>query len=129
MWFYFLWFSKVTRSMKKIIDIMDPKNKVTFVQLQREPRRVTHRRRHSTPLLHSPTDPVRQRLQHRAMTLGAPVLYCYCNMPDDGSLMVRCTKRACTVKWFHVKCIEKNVDLRGKWFCRSCRSWFISFFC
>lgn len=108
--------------MKKVIEIMDPKNKVAFVQLQHEPRHVTHRRRFSTPILQPPTVPVRQRLERRAMTLGAPVLYCYCNMPDDGSMMVRCTKRACPVKWYHVKCIEKNVNLRGKWYCRSCHS-------
>lgn len=85
-------------------------------------RPVVGHRRHSTPRLQPQPAQVPQRCQRRAMTLGAPLLYCYCHQPDDGSLMVRCTKRACPVKWYHVKCIEKNVDLRGKWYCLTCRT-------
>lgn len=103
--------------MTKIIDLLDPKNKVDFVQLEREPRR---RRRLSTPIPQPP--PVRERFKRRALTMADPPLYCYCRMPDDGSLMVRCTKRACPLKWYHVRCIEKNADLRGKWYCRLCRA-------
>lgn len=108
--------------MVKIVETIDPKTKIVFAQMQREPRHKVCRRRHTTPITFRPLSLIPQRCQHRANTLGAPILYCYCHMPDDGSLMIRYTKRACAVKWYHVRCIEKNVDLRGKWYCQTCRS-------
>lgn len=109
----------MTRSTTKLLEIIDPRNKIVFAQLEREPRR--RRRRCSEPgLVSVPVQPPGRR-QRRTKTLGAPSVWCYCGTPDDGTLMVRCGRLRCRVKWFHVRCLEESVNLLENWLCRTCR--------
>ncbi|KAJ9638298.1 hypothetical protein H2199_006985 [Coniosporium tulheliwenetii] len=40
-----------------------------------------------------------------------PPLWCYCQLPDDGSMMVECgAKQKCPVQWFHLRCLGLTDD-------------------
>lgn len=100
--------------MRKVLEILKPGYKFEFKQLDQ--RHGGRRRRASLP---TPT-PVPQPRSRRVKSLGAPTVWCYCNTKDDGSKMVRCDKRNCRIKWFHVRCVgQENID--GEWLCRICR--------
>ena len=43
-------------------------------------------------------------------------LHCHCRMPDDGQLMIQCSR---CKSWFHQKC-EKGDFTSKKWNCMSC---------
>ena len=46
-------------------------------------------------------------------------VYCYCHGPEEGT-MIACDNKACTIEWFHKKCLKmKSVPL-GKWYCPDC---------
>lgn len=88
--------------------------------LRRRQYRLLQNRRLSESVIVSQVQPARR--QHRIQTLAGSVLWCYCQAPDDGSLMVRCDKRLCATKWFHVRCLGETIDLNGRWECRKCRA-------
>lgn len=113
----------VTRSMVEILRIIQPKNKIVLIQLDREPRR-RRRRLYSATGAQLLAEPIPQRRQRRVKSLAA-FLWCYCRTQDDGTKMVRCDKLKCPIKWIHVRCLpdnEKDLDFESiKWFCRNCR--------
>lgn len=45
-------------------------------------------------------------------------VHCYCRCLDYGEKMVLCDG-ACG-EWFHVKCIESQIRLKKKWYCKYC---------
>lgn len=111
----------MTRSATKVLKILSPGKK--FEDLIKEHQReiITHRFRRRRPSNPPPTTVLPQPRKRRVRTLGAEILWCYCEQPDDGNIMVRCDVRTCHIKWFHVACLQENVDLTGPWSCRFCR--------
>ncbi|EON62290.1 hypothetical protein W97_01511 [Coniosporium apollinis CBS 100218] len=55
------------------------------------------------------TWPKAHRILGRKRTRQPPIsppLWCYCQLPDDGSVMVECgAKVKCPVQWFHLRCL------------------------
>ena len=52
-------------------------------------------------------------------------LYCYCQMPDDHSLMIECSNSKCKIGWFHGKCVSLSnefykKEITGEWYCGDC---------
>ena len=50
---------------------------------------------------------------------GSQKLYCYCNCPDDRS-MIACDNTECKIEWFHQDCLNLKFVPRGKWYCLDC---------
>ena len=63
-------------------------------------------------------------------TESLPILYCVCHLPDDGSLMIQCSK---CQEWFHTKCIYMQLSepcIKRKsfhWTCSAC--WLMIMLC
>jgi hypothetical protein len=56
-------------------------------------------------------------------------LWCVCRKPDDGRPMVACDNGKCSLTWWHVDCVARNMATRGvgvmpdenaSWFCPVC---------
>ena len=50
---------------------------------------------------------------------GSHKLYCYCNGPDEGS-MIACDNTECKIEWFHQDCLDLKSVPEGKWYCPDC---------
>ena len=49
-------------------------------------------------------------------------LYCYCKKPDDPTEeWIGCDNSACTIEWFHLKCLKMVSIPKGQWYCPDCR--------
>ncbi|KAF2428259.1 hypothetical protein EJ08DRAFT_735651 [Tothia fuscella] len=50
-------------------------------------------------------------------------LWCHCNGPDIGTMMVKCADDGCLTKWFHAKCVGLTAETipEGAWICPLCR--------
>lgn len=48
--------------------------------------------------------------------------FCICRKPDTGSTMILCDNSICSIKWFHIECLNMKKIPRGSWFCEDCVS-------
>lgn len=46
-------------------------------------------------------------------------LWCFCQEPSYGE-MILCDNKTCTIKWFHLECLNIRGPPKGKWYCPSC---------
>ena len=47
--------------------------------------------------------------------------WCYCKEPKGGD-MVCCENNGCSIKWFHLECLQITESPSGKWFCPTCHA-------
>ena len=45
--------------------------------------------------------------------------WCYCNESKGGD-MIGCDNANCTIKWFHLSCLDMTEAPSGKWMCPTC---------
>ena len=55
-------------------------------------------------------------------TNSSKEMYCVCNGPDNGRIMILCENEHCSSgTWFHFECLNIIRKPRGKWFCPNCK--------
>ena len=47
--------------------------------------------------------------------------WCYCQQPKSGD-MICCDSKGCSIRWFHLGCLQMAESPRGKWLCPTCHA-------
>ncbi|XP_048582277.1 uncharacterized protein LOC125561824 [Nematostella vectensis] len=46
--------------------------------------------------------------------------WCFCQEDIEESMLVRCDKTNCSIKWFHMDCVGLSIVPNGEWICTYC---------
>lgn len=112
--------ARMTRSKSKTVSkLCDSKRFLSFIKLetvfpaQTYSTHISNRRNSETK------KNVPQRIRNRRHT-GMAELWCYCQKPDIGTLMIMCDNHFCRIKWFHVAGLKNKVNTNQLFFCDDC---------